>query len=387
MSILFLVLLEVAVAVRLVTVENTDVGLYRHYGEAMVGGKVPYRDLAIEYPPGALPLFAAPALLTDTPESYRHVFAALMVLAVAGLFACIARLGADRRLAAAAGALLLLVLMGSVALTRFDVVPATLTVAAVACFVLGRWRLGAAVLGVAIAAKLYPVVVLPLVAVDAARRFGRRIATAVIVISLGVVALAYAPFVVLSPNGVRASLEDQLLRPLEIESLGGSLVAAAHTFFGLRLPDQAVYYEFRFHGADVIGYISATILLAVLLALWTGFARTPQDTRSLVRYSAAAIAAAIAFGKVLSPQYLLWLVPLVLLVPQRRAVYATGQLAAACLLTALVFPRHWEALKYDLGGAEIAAIVVRDLLIIGVLATLVWPSARDRSEVTTPPSG
>lgn len=383
MSILFLALLEVAVAVGLVTVENTDVGLYRHYGEAMMDGAVPYRDIAIEYPPGALPLFAAPALLTDTPESYRRVFAILMVLVVACLFLCIRRLGAgnaDHGVASAAGVLLLIVLMGSVALTRFDVVPATLTIAAVACFVFGRWRVGAVVLGIAIAVKLYPVVLLPLVAIDAARRFGRRVAVAVVVIPLAVVALAYAPFVVLSPNGVEASLKDQLLRPLEVESLGGSLVAGAHASFGLQLPDQAVYYEFRFHGADVIGYISALILLAVLLALWTSFARGLQDSWSLVRSSAAAIAAAIAFGKVLSPQYLIWLIPLVALVPRMRGVYATGQLAAACLLTALVFPRHWEALKYDLGGAEVAAIIVRDLLVIGVLATLAWPSSRVRRE-------
>jgi hypothetical protein len=367
-SVLFLAVFEVAIAVGLVTVHSKDVTLYRHYGEAMVHGAVPYRDVDIEYPPGALPLFAAPALLTGAPESYRHVFAVLMIVAVAALLACVRRLGAG--VAVTVTVLVLIALMGSVALTRFDVVPAALTVAALAAFVLARWRLGALVLGIAIATKLYPVLLLPLVAVEAARRAGRRTAAWVTAIPLVVVALAYVPFVVLSPGGVIRSLDAQLLRPLEIESLGGTLIVGAHLFFGLHLPDQGSYYELPFHGADIVGDFSAALELAVLLALWVSFARSPRDAYSLVRFSAAAIATAVGFGKVFSPQYLLWLVPLVPLVPRRRGAYATALLAAACLITALVFPRHWEALKYDLRGLEIAAIIVRNLLLLGVVATL-----------------
>jgi hypothetical protein len=43
--------------------------------------------------------------------------------------------------------------------------------------------------------------------------------------------------------------------------------------------------------------------LATLLALWVGFARSRH--RDLVRWSAAAVAAYVAFEKVLSPQFLI----------------------------------------------------------------------------------
>ncbi|MBA3734407.1 MAG: hypothetical protein H0W90_04285 [Actinobacteria bacterium] len=89
-------------------------------------------------------------------------------------------------------------------------------------------------------------------------------------------------------------------------------MAAAHSFFGFHLPDQSVYYDFAFHTADLIGDASAGILLVVLLVLWVRFARSSRDAGSLVVASAAVIAATLAFGKVFSPQYLLWLVPLVL---------------------------------------------------------------------------
>ena len=47
-------------------------------------------------------------------------------------------------------------LLGSVVLTRFDLWPAALTVGALAAFLAGRERIGAGVLGLAVAAKLYP---------------------------------------------------------------------------------------------------------------------------------------------------------------------------------------------------------------------------------------
>ena len=36
-----------------------DTLVYQRYGDAMVDGQVPYRDFRLEYPPGALPAFAA----------------------------------------------------------------------------------------------------------------------------------------------------------------------------------------------------------------------------------------------------------------------------------------------------------------------------------------
>ena len=35
---------------------------YHRYGTAMLNGHVPYRDFAVEYPPGALPAFGLPAI-------------------------------------------------------------------------------------------------------------------------------------------------------------------------------------------------------------------------------------------------------------------------------------------------------------------------------------
>ena len=55
----------------------SDTGVYQRYGERIAGGDLPYRDFAVEYPPGALvPFVAAGARLVDartgtTPRSWR----------------------------------------------------------------------------------------------------------------------------------------------------------------------------------------------------------------------------------------------------------------------------------------------------------------------------
>jgi hypothetical protein len=45
-----------------------DTPLYQHYGNAIADGKVPYRDFEVEYPPGALPMFALPGLFRPGPN-------------------------------------------------------------------------------------------------------------------------------------------------------------------------------------------------------------------------------------------------------------------------------------------------------------------------------
>jgi hypothetical protein len=82
------------------------------------------------------------------------------------------------------------------------------------------------------------------------------------------------------------------------------------------------------------------------------------------------LTAFVALGKVLSPQFLIWLVPLVPLVRGRRGLVASGLLALAMALTQLWFPyRYWDlALRFD----EVASwlVLVRDLVLLALLALL-----------------
>ena len=60
-----------------------DTPVYQRYGNAIADGKVPYRDFAVEYPPGALPMFALPGLAEpgrnqQVSAGFRRSFETLM---------------------------------------------------------------------------------------------------------------------------------------------------------------------------------------------------------------------------------------------------------------------------------------------------------------------
>lgn len=141
-----------------------DTPVYQSYGDAIVHGEAPYRDFSVEYPPGALPAFAAPSLFSREGDStgYTRHFSTLMAACglalLVGVALSIMSLGFGTSAAAGALALAALapLLLGSVVLTRFDYWPAALVAGGMAGVLWGRVRLGHALLGAGIAAKIWP---------------------------------------------------------------------------------------------------------------------------------------------------------------------------------------------------------------------------------------
>ena len=375
----------------------SDVPVYQYYGERIVAGDVPYRDFVVEYPPVAFVTFAVPALLSADREGYDAAFAALMILCLAGIGALLVltlhALEASRlRIVGAvttvcAGTLLL----GPFVLTRFDFLPAAVTAAAVAAVVAGRGRLGAVLLGVAIATKLYPAVLLPLVLVRVLRRDGRREAVRQLGIALGVVAIAYLPFFVVAPEGVARSVWRQVGRPLQIESLGSGVLLALHHTLAMPLAWASGSGSQNLTGtvASVAAAATTVAGAAALILVWVVFARGEMGDERFVRFVAAAGVAFVAFGKVLSPQFLVWLLPLVALVAGMRGAVASALLLIGCALTRLWFPGSYWVLVKQFDGLSSGLVLVRDIVLVGVFIVLIQPGLRARERAparSTPPA-
>jgi hypothetical protein len=355
-----------------------DTPVYERYGSAIDSGQVPYRDFAVEYPPGALPVFVLPALGGEHGDSYRRRFEALMAFLGVTIVICVAvtlvALGASRRalLAALGFVALAWLALGPVVLSRFDLWPAALAAAALAALVSGRLRLGHLALGAVIAAKLYAAVLLPLTLVYVWRRSGRREAFLCGGLTLAVVAAAWLPFLVLAPHGVSHSFWTQVSRPLQIESLGASLLLAAHHAFGVGLTMDSSHGSQNLGGAaaDTVAVASSVLQLAALVGTWILFARGPATRERLLLASAAALVAFVALGKVLSPQFLIWLIPVVPLVYGRRGLVASGLLGAALVVTQLWFPyRYWD-LALHFAALESWLVLARDLLLVALFVVL-----------------
>jgi Glycosyltransferase family 87 len=335
-----------------------DTGLYQAYGDAVLRGEVPYRDFDLEYPPGALPVFVLPSLAPAA--DYVAYFEWLMATLGLATILVVARI----RLAAAAFVAVSPLLVGSLLLSRFDLWPVFLTTSALVALLLERHRLGWGLLGAAVTAKLWPFLLVPLALVWSARRGRARAA----LWGLGVFVAVVVPFALLAPGGLWHSVWVQASRPLQIESLAASFV----TTFGSPVVETS-HGSQNLVGRDVLAALSTVAEVAVVVALWVAFARRPVE---LERFAAAAVAAFVAFGKVLSPQFLVWLVPLVPLVRGRRGGAATALLTVALVLTQAWFPaRYWDYVYEQ----RLAGVVLgRNLVLVALVAVLALPLASRR---------
>ena len=360
-----------------------DTPVYQRYGNAIARGQVPYRDFAVEYPPGALPMFALPGFAKpgqgqDVTRGFRFVFEALMWLCGAIVLCAMAvtlRSVGARRIRiwlALAFAALAPLAIGSVLLSRFDLWPAALAAAALAALVSGWPRLGSLLLGAAITAKLYPAILVPLFAVYVWRREGRRKALLCLGVVVAAVVAVFAPFVALAPGGVWHSLRGQLDRPLQIESLGAALLIAAHHLWGHAVTLQTSHGSQNLvgHGARAVAVVVTVAQAVALFCIWALFARGPAARERLVWATAAAVVAFVALGKVLSPQFVIWLLPVVPLVRGRRGLIAAALLLIALVLTQVWFPfRYWDYVN-DFTPTTSWLVLARDVVLVVLLAAL-----------------
>ncbi|HLY94624.1 MAG TPA: hypothetical protein VKP14_07240, partial [Gaiellaceae bacterium] len=187
----------------------------------------------------------------------------------------------------------------------------------------------------------------------------------------------FFPFAAIAPGGLGHSFGVQLHRPLQIESLGASVLIALHHVAGLGISVRSDHgsQNIESAGAGAAVIVSTLLAIAVLCAIYIALARGPVQRERLVVAATASIATFMAFGKVFSPQFMIWLIPLVPLV---RSRVAPVLLAAALVLTQLWFPAHYWPLT-TLAPRESWLLLTRDLVVVALVAVLYINLARDFS--------
>jgi Glycosyltransferase family 87 len=322
---------------------SADVVLYARYAAETFAGHLPYRDFFIEYPPGVLAAILPPGLAGTRTADYAVAFAIAMLFII-GLtllvaYAAALRLGLSRPRALAALAPLTLspLLLGPIPTGRYDLLPALAVAVALLCMLMSRDAAAAAVLGLGTVTKLYPALLLPLVLIVAGRRSGFPGVRSATVAFGGSVVAVMAPFAVLAPRGLVDSLRFQVDRPPSFESFVASMADLAHHWFGFGASLIPTHSSFGLGGTRgaVLGWAQALLLLGVLVWILLQTLRVADHGRNGWLCAATALAALVTFGQALSPQYLLWLLPVVPLVTGRYGTVALGTLVGACLLTRL----------------------------------------------------
>jgi hypothetical protein len=395
------------VSIRAPNDSGRDLPIYEEDATIMLEGRLPYRDMAIEYPPGALPMFLLPAFMFGDARNahwsppnnhgrrYHRAFDSLVILLTAAMVTLTALSVAALRRSTRARVVALAVvasaplLIGQVFVERFDAWPAALTAAALAAALRGHHRLGGAALGIGFAVKVYPALLVPVLVIVAARHRGLREGLATAASAVGAAALVFLPFAITAWSGTRQMLRNQLGGGLQVETLMSSVIVMTRhitDWLGLRTSELTVRPEAHGLGRDVLAGagIEATkttlnvLLVIALCALWLALARSMNDPREdLVRYSALSVAIALVLGTVLSAQYITWLLPLVPLVAWRRGLVATLTFVVAAALTHAWFPspNYGSYLGHFDPGAT-SLLLARNLTLLATALALALPSWR-----------
>jgi hypothetical protein len=355
-----------------------DVGYYAeslgHLHERGIGGTL------VEYPLLGVLLVAVPWLLATAVGHAAAYPETLMLLALVtdGVYAVLLHRLSGRHRAAAVWAWVLGVpLLGATAYARFDLVPGVLSGLAVLLLV-RRPGVAAASVAVAAGAKLWPALVVPGLA--APTRTRRRV---VLVAAVTAVVLAVAGLVAGGWHRLVSPLVWQSQRGLQIES-----VAAVPAMVGW-VVDPAAWrvgyaashaYEVTGPGVPLLlaGTRAATLAVAAaMLATWMRAWRHGRTVgvEAAVWTSLAAVAGFVVSSRVLSPQYLLWLLPLAAAGlgavrgrGHRRLARWTGWLLVATALTQMEFPLLYAGLTAHRPWSAwpVLVLAARNVVLVGL---------------------
>lgn len=361
------------------TTTYADYPIYREYGRHMLMGQLPYRDFPAEYPPLALVLFVLPASLgLSSLGAYYAGWVTLVYVAdVAALFALdgIAWRRGQSPLTVLGAYTALLAVVGPITVREFDIFPAVFTLLAIGAFEADRDVRGWFWLALGVMTKLYPILLAPVVLLRRGGRLSVRDVARGAAVGIAVCVAIMLPWLVLAPRSLLVFVHYHAARGLQLESAYASVVLLAH-MLGLAAAATANSFgSWNVTGAaaDAAVRISGWLMLAGILAAYAvcraGFARratnaAPGATNaSLPACGALVLVAAIVTSKVLSPQYLIWLVPLLALATGPRRTRRWVFFAAIAVVTYYIFPRHYSAL-IAMQSSAVIALLVRNLLLL-----------------------
>jgi len=362
---------------------EADIEVYFNYAGKMLNGLWPYRDFGLEYPPGALPFFLLPGFLAGDLIDYRRFYMAeMMLLDLLGLW-MINRFGIQHGFSGRHLYLTQLyyvtlpALIGIIAYQRFDFVPAVIVLGMVVLLAEGRRTAAWAMLGFGFAVKLFPVVLAPVLLIDAWKKnVFRQDLKSGIPAALTAAAVFWLPFMAAAGLKFWVFLKYHGQRGIQLESMYASLLLLAHRF------GYPVSTEFSFGSWNIVSdispflaSISPLVMIALILAVLVHYLAVPCISRfrrpdwenyDLPWLALLVILGFVIGGKVLSPQYLIWVMPLLVVAFRESSPFRSGIWLIFGILTILsyfIYPVNYKNL-IDLGLSSTLLLTVRNSLLL-----------------------
>lgn len=361
--------------------------------------------LPIEYPPLTIVAFSLPLL---APLPYYALGFALLMTLVAGLIYWLLKRSGARK---AAPIFLLYLMLGAAAVAqeRFDLLPAACTLICLLAVERGRWKMAYVALALGVLLKIYPIVMLPALFLAEQRAWmagineqGSWLSRAWenvkrwhwqnSLLFAGLLIVVMGGFALLNYHDAIVSPLDYFLqRPLQIESLGSSVIWVG-SHFGASYRIDFIFGSLNVE-SGLASLVSPTNMLltvaGIVFVFWLQWRKQIDFAQTMV----ALVCVLITTGKVFSPQYLIWLFPLL------AYIYARGKTnrlwmycwAAISLLTTFIYAGYYSRLPDPQTARQIIQtlpgffelVAVRNLLLLGTTLAFLcnWRGTRSRRAV------
>ena len=384
-------------------------GFEQSYANVILDGNMPYRDFISEYPPLALLSFLLPGIFFHNYGGYVFGYVLemylcnLVILYIIWRLAQRYKLGVWRTLGMYT---LCIAAMNTIVTGRFDILPAMLVLASLYAFIKGKNKTAWVILALGAMTKLYPLVIAPLFALFLLQQKQyRRLAQGIAVFAV-VLLVLNVPWIIASPSGYidfgnltnpNTFLGYHMERGLHSESsyasilMIGQMMGWTQLYAGLTYGSWNIISPAADAMADVSFYITAALLAFLYVfyiqRLMKNHCHTDEDgmldsrmTQYLLRYSLLAVFIMLLASKVLSPQFLIWLCPLIPLVLVRWRYLPVAAFIFVCIFTQYVYPYNYldfEAFK----KWPVSMMVMRNMLLMVVSLWYLLPLRYDKAEI------
>jgi hypothetical protein len=343
----------------------------------------PFRNLPYEYPLLSIIPFSL-GLIAPTAW-YQVAFAIWMLLLAAIIYFILNKTRSTG--AAIAFAFYLVIGNWGTAAARFDLVPAALILGSVILAARTKWKWAFALLALATMFKFFPVVLLIPFLIAQQKQYNEKWYSwhrwSALGLYCGICVLATLPSLSLNIADTINPFLYFFNRPIQVESAPATLLWLGK-FLGYPISIIQTYGSVNIVSALTrkVSLLSSLCLVAGLLyTFWLQW----RGKLDIYTTSLLTVLIIIITGKVFSPQYLIWLAPLIAFVGQAnwKWLMTWGVIG---LLTTWVYPNMYNStpLKYvPLLPAFYPVVFVRDLLIFGFIIVLLYQATRKSFVLST----
>ena len=326
---------------------GTDLNVHAGYIAQINRGALPFRDFFPEYPPLVFSFTILPALLDESLKWYFPLFRIMCCAVDCGIWIYLLHVCRTSK-----GNLILYILcstaIGHLFYDHVDIVLGGMLFVAFAALLKGRNNLFHLALGLGIAFKFVPIVLAPAILAFELKHGLKSLVKCAALLFLPTI-LSFAIVAAMGGYHFQWLLEYHFNRGIQLESTP-ALVEMVLMWFGV--PGEVTddfgsanlhtpYEQLLIHGS--VALLAAVVLLSALMAV-----RRRMNSGSLSFLLCGVLLASLLFSKVLSPQYFIFILPMLIILPAAENALQTATVRFLVLtifaVTGAVYPWCYDNL-------------------------------------------